>query len=251
MRTLLLAVLLFLGVFANAQSDVTLDYYLPQNVTYNPDIPTPKEVIGHEIGEWHVSHDKLVFYLRTLAKASNRIMIEERGTSFENRPLPLVIISSPNNLNNLESIRKEHLSLTEAAGISKNLSNMPIVVYQAHTIHGNEPSGANAAIVYAYYLAAAQGAAIEKQLNEMVVLLDACLNPDGFQRFSNWVNVHKHKNLNPDPNDREYREVWPGGRTNHYWFDMNRDWLPVQMPESTARIKSFLPMDAQYFNRPS
>ncbi len=116
---------------------------------------------------------------------------------------------------------------------------MPIVVYQGFSIHGNEPSGSNAALAVAYYLAAAQGSEIEKLLNETVILFDPSYNPDGLQRFAYWANINKSKNINPDPNDREYDEIWPGGRTNHYWFDMNRDWLPVQLPESQARINTF------------
>ena len=97
----------------------------------------------------------------------------------------------------------------------------------------------NAALAVAYYLAAAQGPKIEQLLSDTIILFDPSYNPDGLQRFAYWVNMHKSKNINPDPNDREYAEVWPGGRTNHYWFDMNRDWLPVQLPESKVRIETF------------
>ena len=76
-------------------------------------------------------------------------------------------------------------------------------------------------------------------LEHTVILFDPSYNPDGLQRFAYWANTNKSKNINPDPNDREYTEIWPRGRTNHYWFDMNRDWLPVQLPESRARIASF------------
>ena len=112
-------------------------------------------------------------------------------------------------------------------------------MYQGFSIHGNEPSGANAGLAAAYYLAAAQGNKIDDLLNNTVILFDPSFNPDGLQRFAYWANTNKAQNINPDPNDREYHEVWPGGRTNHYWFDMNRYWLPVQLPESRARIKSF------------
>ncbi|MEM7186166.1 MAG: M14 family zinc carboxypeptidase [Bacteroidota bacterium] len=219
--------------------NVDLDYYLPPDVTYDSSIPTPKSVIGHEVGEWHITHDKLVQYMRALAKASDRITIEDRGTTFEGRPLVLLTITAPSNHSNIEQIRNQHLALTEANSSSLNTANMPIVVYQGFSIHGNEASGSNAALALAYYLAAAQGARIDAMLNNAVVLFDPCMNPDGVQRFSYWANMHKSQNINPDPNDREYREVWPGGRTNHYWFDMNRDWLPAQLPESRARIKTF------------
>ncbi|MBF4984607.1 zinc carboxypeptidase, partial [Nonlabens mediterrranea] len=102
-----------------------------------------------------------------------------------------------------------------------------------------EPLGSNAALLLAYHLAAGQGAEMDELLNNTVILFDPCFNPDGLQRFAGWVNQHKSKNVNPDSYDREYSEAWPGGRTNHYWFDMNRDWLPIQLPESQARIETF------------
>jgi hypothetical protein len=234
---LLLAALVSLQTLVS-QEKVDLNYYLPQNITYDQSIPTPKEVIGHEVGEWHITHDKLMFYMQTLAKASDRITIENRGSTFEGRPILLLTVTTPQNHKNLEQIRKDHVALTEA-GSSAAVENMPLVVYQGFSIHGNEPSGANAGLAYAYYLAAAQGPEIEDLLSNMVILMDPSFNPDGLQRFAYWANTNKAQNLTADNNDREYHEVWPGGRTNHYWFDMNRDWLPVQLPESRARIESF------------
>lgn len=213
-----------------------LDYFLPQNLTYDSAIPTPASVIGHEVGEWHITHDKLIYYMQALAASSDRIHLEQRGKTYEGRPLPLLIVTHPDNHARLEEIRTKHVAATEGG---PSAADEPIVVYQGFSIHGNEPSGSNAALAYAYYLAAAQGPAIEQLLKDEVILLDPCFNPDGLQRFAYWANVHKSARLNPDPNDREYREVWPGGRTNHYWFDMNRDWLPVQLPESRTRIKTF------------
>lgn len=231
---------LFLAVFSmNAQEKASLSYYLPQNVTYNQNIPTPQSVIGHEVGEWHVTHDKLVMYMKILANSSDRITLEDRGKTFEDRPLLLLTITSPKNHQNIEQIRKNHVALTETSGQSSDVSNMPIVVYQGFSIHGNEASGSNAALLLAYYLAAAEGTQMNNLLENTVILLDPSFNPDGLQRFAGWVNMHKSKHLITDPQDREFSEIWPQGRTNHYWFDMNRDWLPVQLPESRARIKSF------------
>jgi hypothetical protein len=218
---------------------VDLNYYLPKGVTYNNSIPTPKSVIGHEVGEWHVTHDKLVEYMHALAESSERITIENRGSTYEGRPVLLLTITSPANHRNIDNIKAQHLALTENGSSSLNTTNMPAVVYQGFSIHGNEPSGANAGLAVAYYLAAAQGPKIDELLNNTVILFDPSFNPDGLQRFAYWANMHKAQNINPDPNDREYSEVWPGGRTNHYWFDINRDWLPVQLPESRARIKTF------------
>ncbi|MDO6675776.1 M14 family metallopeptidase [Tenacibaculum sp. 1_MG-2023] len=235
MKKLLLS-LLFISATLTAQT-VDLSYYLPKGISYNQSIPTPKSVLGHEIGEWHVTHDKLVEYMKALAASSNRVTLENRGTTYEGRPLVLLTITSSKNHQNLEAIREKHIKATNNASV--DVSNSPIVVYQGFSIHGNEASGSNAALAAAYYLASAEGQKIDELLNNSVILFDPAMNPDGLQRFAYWANTNKANNINPDPNDREYHEVWPGGRTNHYWFDMNRDWLPVQLPESRARIKTF------------
>lgn len=237
MKKLFLLSFLFCAIL-QAQNNIDLSYYLPQSVTYNKAIPNPESVIGHQVGEWHVTHDKLVQYAYALANASDRITIEDRGRTFEDRPILLLTITSPKNHQRIDDIRKAHIDATNSNS-NTEVSNMPIVVYQGFSIHGNEASGANAGLLAAYYLAAAQGDAINELLNNTVILFDPSFNPDGLQRFAYWANTNKSINLNPDPNDREYSEVWPGGRTNHYWFDMNRDWLPVQLPESRARIATF------------
>ncbi|GGW70495.1 zinc carboxypeptidase [Winogradskyella epiphytica] len=234
-RLLLLVFLATTSLFSQSKTD--LSYYLPEGVNYNSNIPTPESIIGHEVGEWHVTHDKLVQYMKAIAAASDRITLEDRGKTFEARPLLLLTVTSPENHQNLDAIQSAHLEATE--NNSANSKNRPIVVYQGFSIHGNEASGTNAALVLAYYLAAAEGPKIDSLLKNTVILLDPSMNPDGLQRFAYWANTNKNINLNPDPNDREYSEVWPGGRTNHYWFDMNRDWLPVQLPESRARIETF------------
>ncbi|MGV6831667.1 MAG: M14 family metallopeptidase [bacterium] len=237
MRFFLTALFIIGFISVNAQNNVDLSYYLPQGETYDSSIPTPKSVIGHEVGEWHVTHDKLVQYMYAIAEASDRITIENRGSTFEGRPLILLTITSPSNHSNLEDIRVNHVNATNSD--SNSFDNRPIVVYQGFSIHGNEPSGSNAALAAVYHLAAAQSNEVKDLLNNAVILFDPCFNPDGLQRFAYWANTNKSINITADPNDREYSEVWPGGRTNHYWFDMNRDWLPVQLPESRARIKSF------------
>ena len=226
--------ILFVSLSVSSQ-EIDLSYYLPKDTTFDQNIPTPKSIIGHQVGEWHVTHDKLVEYMKALALASDRISIENRGSTFEGRPLLLLTITSPKNHINIDKIRENHINGTNDS--NKDISNDPIVVYQGFSIHGNEPSGSNAALVVAYYLAAANN--INDVLDNTIILFDPSYNPDGLQRFAYWVNTNKSKNINPDPNDREYKEIWPKGRTNHYWFDMNRDWLPVQLPESSARISSF------------
>ncbi|XLS28173.1 M14 family metallopeptidase [Flavobacteriaceae bacterium M23B6Z8] len=239
MKRILLLLLVLISYVNNAQEAPSLSYYLPQKISYDQNIPTPASIIGHEVGEWHVTHDKLVQYMHELADASDRITLENRGVTFEGRPLLLLTITAPSNHKNIDRIREAHLNLTEGPAQNTDTSTMPAILYQGFSIHGNEPSGSNASMLVAYYLAAAQGPEVENLLENVVVLFDPSYNPDGLQRFAYWANTNKGKNLNPDSNDREYHEVWPGGRTNHYWFDMNRDWLPVQLPESRARIKSF------------
>lgn len=239
MKQLFFALGLFSCLQSFAQEKLDLSYYLPQDVSYDQEIPTPLKVLGYIPGEWHASHDQILHYMKVLADASPRISLKNRGTTYEGRALILLTITSEENHTNLEKIRQQHVALTEPGSESLNTEEMPLVVNQGFSIHGNEPSGANAGILVAYYLAAAQGPEIEKLLDNTVILFDPVFNPDGLQRFAYWANTNKSKNINPDPQDREYSEIWPGGRTNHYWFDMNRDWLPVQLPESQARIKTF------------
>ena len=238
MKQLLTFCLLFCGLM-NAQNKTTLEYYLPQNSTYNKNIPTPKSIFHFELGEMHTDHTQVANYMNTVADASDRISIETTGYTYENRPLQLLTISSPKNLANIDEILKRHQDVADAGADNSDLSNLPIVVYLGYSIHGNESSGTGAAIALAYYLAAAESPELEKTLDNTVILLDPCFNPDGLQRFSSWVNSSKSTNLVTDPNDREFNEMWPRGRFNHYWFDMNRDWLPVQLPESQARIRSY------------
>lgn len=226
-------------VFAAIAQD--LSYYLPTDVTYNPAIPVPKDIIYHNVGEWHVTHDRLVNYMKAVAAAApDRIRLETMGFTYEDRPQLMLIITSPKNHERLEEIRQHHILLTDPSkSATLNTSNMPIVVWIGHSIHGNESSGANASLLGAYYLAAAQGKKVDELLDNVVILFDPSFNPDGLQRFSGWVNQNKSKNLVSDPNDREYNEVWPGGRYNHYWFDLNRDWLPAVHKESQNRLAWF------------
>jgi len=238
MRKLLLFVLLCITIQLSKAQD--LGYYLPKNVTYDPAIPTPKSIIGHEVGEWHVTHDKLLNYMKAIDVASDRVTLQVMGTTYEGRQQILLFITSPKNQKNLETIRQQHVQLTESNQSSSiNINDMPIVVWIGHSIHGNESSGSNASLLTAYYLAAAQGPEIEALLENTVILLDPSFNPDGLNRFASWANTNKSQTQVSDPNAREFNEMWPGGRFNHYWFDLNRDWLPAQHKESQNRLAFF------------
>lgn len=215
-------------------------WYLPDDVSYNKKISTPEQFIGHEIGEWHLSHDKLYYYMQELARSSDRVLWEEYARSHEGRPLGHLIISSPENIRNLEKLRLEHISLADP-GLSSgvDISRAPVFIKLGYGIHGNESSSQNAAVLVAYYLTAGEGGGIDELLRNTVVLIDPALNPDGMQRHSTWVNFSRSLNNNPDPQSWEFSENWPGGRSNHYMFDLNRDYLLLQHPESVGRVAAF------------
>jgi hypothetical protein len=211
--------------------------YLPENQNYNSAIPLPADVLGYPVGTWHVRHDQLVNYMYALAEASDRVSIKEIGRTHEHRPLLLLTITSVENQNNIEQLRSDHVSRVDSGKATP--SKAPLFINMGYSVHGNEPSGANASMLVAYHLAASNGADVQKLLGENVILLDPSLNPDGLSRFAQWANSHKGKTLVSDKLHREHREHWPSGRTNHYWFDLNRDWLLLTHPESQARIAEF------------
>jgi hypothetical protein len=239
-RVLFVALLTFLSIgVLYAQKQETIKYF-PSDISYDPDFPTPESILGYQVGEWHVSHDQLVYYMKEMARLSDRITIKETGRTYENRPLQLLTITSPENHEKIDQIQADHVALSDPEkSASMDIANMPVVVWLGHSVHGNEPSGSNSSLLTVYHWAAAQGPKIESILENTVILVDPSINPDGLHRFSSWVNSNKGNNASPDPDDREHNEVWPRGRTNHYWFDLNRDWLPVQHPESKARMAKY------------
>ena len=240
MRLFISTCLLTLCLYhVQGQRSIPQNYYLPQ-IEYNSEIPTPASWLGYQVGEWHASHDQLLGYMKTLAAASDRLELIEYGKSHENRALICLLISDPENLANKEEIIGQRLQLTDPQKSKKlALDKLPAVNYMGYSIHGNETSGSNAAFLVAYYLAAGQSDDIKELLKNTVILFDPCFNPDGMQRFSTWINSQKSIENSTDPNDSEYNEPWPKGRTNHYGFDLNRDWLVAQQPESKGRVSLF------------
>ena len=232
-------ILLLLAPIFCLNAQVDLSYYLGDTSNYNQSIPTPESIIGHQVGELHVSHDKLSHYVQEVSKNSDRVKLVNRGKTYENRTSWLMIITSESNHSRLEEIQKNHLELSSSKNKNIDVSNMPIVVYQGFSVHGDEPSGTNASLPLIYHLLASNSEETKELLNDVVILLDPSLNPDGLQRFSQWANSNKNQSLNPDSNDREYNQYWPRGRTNHYWFDLNRDYLPNQLIESNFKIQTY------------
>ena len=229
-----LSILLSPSVLAAVESDLA---YLPEGQNYDPNIPKPEDVLGYPMGTWHVRHDQVLMYMRALDEASDRISLEVTGYTHEQRPLLLLTITAPDNNSKLEQMRQAHLARLSSGEAAK--ASDPLFIYMGYSVHGNEPSGTNAALLIAYHLAASQSNEVRALLANNVVLLDPVLNPDGLARFAQWANMHKGYSLVANPIHREHKEHWPSGRTNHYWFDLNRDWLLLTHPESQARVKQF------------
>lgn len=232
-------VLMFFVSTLFAQTN-TLEFYLPHEsgYTYNKVIPTPKEVFGFEIGDQHVTYDQALLYIHMIAQKSDRAVYTQSGQSYEYKPLGFLTISSKENLDNLETIRRNQLNLCNpTCKENRDLKNMPIVIYLTYSIHGNEASGMNASMAVAYFLAAAQGEKIDAILKNSVIIIQPSQNPDGSQKFATWVNSARSFTPVSDNNSQEFKEpYYPSSRSNHYWFDLNRDWLTAQHPESKGRM---------------
>ncbi|MFZ9504734.1 MAG: M14 family zinc carboxypeptidase [Cyclobacteriaceae bacterium] len=231
MKHYLLSFLILLSFMATGQQD----YFYPEAKNFDPTIPTPEKFLGYPIGFQHTRHDKIVEYFKELDRLSDRVTLRELGTTYENRVQITAFITSPDNHKRLEEIRTEHLKRNTNTGTNET----PLVILLGYNVHGNEPSSSEAALLTAYYLTASQDPETINWLNRMVIMVDPVYNPDGRDRHTNWANMHKSFPPTPDPADREHNEVWPGGRTNHYWFDLNRDWFLAIHPESKNRLKLF------------
>ncbi len=201
----------------------------------NPAIPTPEQFLGYPVGSQHTRHDKIVEYIKELSKASDRVSYQIIGETYEHRQQIIAIFTASGNQSRLEDIRKAQL----AGQLTGNTAQIPLVIHLAYNVHGNEPSSSEAALLTAYYLTANESEETKKWLNDMVILMDPNINPDGRDRHTGWANGHKGEPPVADPADREHNEIWPGGRFNHYWFDLNRDWFLGTFPETRNRIRFF------------
>ena len=209
----------------------SLDYYFPDNQNFAQNITPPDEFIGYDVGEFHARHDQIVQYMRYLAATSERAHVIEMGMSWEKRPQVLLVISDPENIRTLQA--------TLNAGDTFKDKNDKLTVWLGYSIHGNEPSGTNASLLSSYYFTSLISADHDAVLKDTYILIEPSLNPDGYGRFSTWANNNRSLNLSSDPADREHQEMWPRGRTNHYRFDLNRDWLLATQNESKNRLRWF------------
>ncbi|MFP4227826.1 MAG: M14 family zinc carboxypeptidase [Salinivenus sp.] len=208
----------------------------PDSLEFRSDLPSPSEFLGYEIGTHHTRHDRIVAYFRELARQSDRMTVTTIGHTNEHRPMVYAFVTAPDNHDNLDELRQQHLRLTDPSAEVDNLEDQPIVVQLGYGVHGNEPSSSEVAMLQAYHLVAGEGPEVERYLEEGIFLIEPVLNPDGRDRHTHWANMHKGEPPVADPLDREHNEVWPSGRTNHYWFDLNRDWFPLTQVESRHRL---------------
>lgn len=225
-------IILFLSSFALSVHAISVDKFLPANEIYDETIVKPETSLGFDVGQRHPRHDQVVDYLRYLAQATDRIQIQDIGKTTQFRSQTLLTISSAHNLANLDEILQRRANLS-------SLANDPIVVWLGYSVHGDEISGTNAAMVVAYHLAAAKGDEVQQMLDDVIVVIEPSINPDGMDRFVNWVNTHRGITDNADPNHIEHHQNWRTGRTNHFGFDLNRDWLLLSQKESKNRLPFF------------
>jgi hypothetical protein len=211
-------------------------YFLERYTPFQPGISTPSQFLGHEIGTYHTRHDQMTAYFNALDAQSDHARFIKYGKSHEGRDLTMLVISSNENLAKLDAIQQAHRATVENPDIVAD-PTLPLIINLGYNVHGNEPSTAEAALLTAYTLLASQDAHIKNLLKKAVIFIDPVINPDGRERHSQWANMYKANALSSDPEDAEHNEAWPRGRGNHYWFDLNRDWLLAIHPESRSKLQ--------------
>ncbi|MGH9789094.1 MAG: M14 metallopeptidase family protein [Candidatus Acidiferrales bacterium] len=239
-RPLVLILILILSSFAAAAANDPLS----PSASYDPAIPAPESVLGYRVGDSFTPYHDLERYYQALAAASSRVRLEPYGKTHEGRALYLVIFSAPENLARLDAIRAATAKLADPRTTTPQeaqslAASTPATVWLSYNVHGNEAVSSEAAMQVAYELAASQDPRVLDWLQHAVILLDPLLNPDGHERYVQFFRSTLGKNPNPDRFAAEHQERWPGGRTNHYLFDLNRDWAWQSQPESRARIRAY------------
>jgi hypothetical protein len=202
-------------------------------------IKSPSEFLGYELGTQFTYQNRIADYFKYIANETKNVQLVQYGTTNEGRPLMVMFIASAENIGRLEDIRKNNLGL---AGIGEDkgaTTNTPVIVWLSYNVHGNEPCSSEAAMQTLFDMVDPANTATKAWLKNTVVAIDPCLNPDGHERYVNFYNSVKGINPDPNPTAREHAEPWPGGRTNHYYFDLNRDWAWQTQKESQGRVALF------------
>ncbi|KXK17045.1 MAG: zinc carboxypeptidase [Saprospiraceae bacterium] len=203
----------------------------------NAQVITPESFLGYKPGNRYTPHHTLIAYFKSVAEKNNeRVLLTQYGTSYEGRPLITVFISTAENIANLENIRKNHLALIEPDK-SEPDKNDKCIVWLSYNVHGNEASGSEAAMTTLHEILS--DADFNNHYKDMIVVIDPCLNPDGRERYTNWYTSMAGSRPDSKVWSREHQEPWPGGRTNHYYFDLNRDWAWQTQLESQSRLKLY------------
>ncbi|MEY4702178.1 MAG: hypothetical protein RIR96_75 [Bacteroidota bacterium] len=223
MKNLMLGVLLTLQLSAISQQLISPDEYL-----------------GHALGSAYTPHHKIVSYFKSIvASTPLRSKLFEYGKTNEGKPLMVLAISSESNIANIEEIRKNSLRFTGMLTDKSPDYSMPAIVWLSYNVHGNEPSSSEVAMKMAHGLVANTDSRFSSWLKNTVVLIDPCLNPDGRDRYVNWFNSQLGSMPDATPWSREHDEPWPGGRSNHYYFDLNRDWAWQTQVETKQRMELY------------
>ncbi len=205
-------------------------------------LQSPEQFLGYKIGSHYTPYYKIVNYVKAVALARpDMVKVEKYGETNEGRELLLAYIASPQNLQRLDEIRQNNLRIAGAAKdkVAGSVDNAPAIVWLSYNVHGNETSSSEAAMLTLYTLVNPANAKSTEWLKNTVIIMDPCINPDGRDRYVNWFNSVVGKNMNPDPQSREHQEPWPGGRTNHYNFDLNRDWAWQTQIETQQRLVKY------------
>ena len=224
---------------SNAQQVERADPFFADGGSYDPSIPRPETVIGHPLGHRIARNDLLVAYMRTIANLSPRITVEDIALTHEGRPILGLTITSPENHARIDEIKAAHVALSDPESAQEVSEDMPVITWLNYGVHGAEVSSTDSSMAVAYHLAAAQGPEIEETLKNSVIILIAVFNPDGNSRMSAWNHMNGGYVSVSDPEHRLHNTFWPGGRTNHYWFDLNRQWLIIQHPEPRGWVAKF------------
>ena len=212
------------------------DYFYEDKGPFDQNIQSPEAYLGYPIGEQHTRHDQIVAYLTYLANQSDKASIEEYGRTHENRKLVILRVSTAENLRNIESLRTAHLEYVNPSKSPSDYDGLPAFINLGYNVHGNEPSSSEAAMLTAYTLIASNSSEVQNYLQNSIIFIDPTINPDGRDRHTQWANQFKAKQLVSNGAEAEHNEAWPRGRTNHYWFDLNRDWLLAVHPESQGKL---------------
>ncbi|HEY0674360.1 MAG TPA: M14 family zinc carboxypeptidase [Longimicrobiales bacterium] len=227
-------------------STLSAQHVLGGSGPYDPAVPTPRAALGYELGEHFTQHHRLMKYAERLVATSRRVRLDTTAVTFEGREVLLAIITSERNQQNLEQIKRAAQSLADPRALSAgDLANitatLPTIVWLGFTVHGGEASGVEAALAMMYQLAAGQDAETRLILDSAVVLIDPVQNPDGHERHAQDVLRARSALWTPPLGSALIHQgTWPGPRTNHYYFDMNRDWITHSQPETRGRIASML-----------